>query len=66
MDRDEALRLLNGGKQGVEEWNQRREIERNIPDISGADISGAQLLDADLSHVNLRDVDLSDADLTSA
>ena len=25
MDRDEALRLLKGGKEGVREWNKRHE-----------------------------------------
>lgn len=38
MDRDEALRLLEGGPEGVAEWNRRREAGEEIPDL-GADCS---------------------------
>jgi len=71
MDRDEALRLLMGGKPGVQEWNQRRESGEEIPDLSGADLDHANLSDANLSHANLgganlNGVDLSDANLSGA
>ncbi len=38
MDRDEALRLLRGGPEGIDEWNRRREADAEIPDL-GADCS---------------------------
>ena len=34
MDRDEALKLLEGGKEGVEEWNRRKAEGQEIPSIS--------------------------------
>ena len=36
MDRDEALKLLKGGSEGVAKWNRRRKVDENIPDLSGA------------------------------
>jgi uncharacterized protein YjbI with pentapeptide repeats len=54
MDRDEALRLLNGGPVGVEEWNRRRESGEVVPDLSGADLRGADLRGADLRDAKLR------------
>ena len=30
MDRDEAIKLLHGGEDGVEEWNRRR---KENPDV---------------------------------
>ena len=38
MDRNEALRLLKGGSEGVAEWNRRRKAGEEIPDL-GADFS---------------------------
>ena len=43
MDRDEALKLLRGGMEGVAEWNQRREAGDEIPDLSGVELSNANL-----------------------
>jgi hypothetical protein len=53
MDRDEALRLLRGGVEGIAEWNRRRGEGEIIPDLSGANLSGANLYEADLSKTNL-------------
>src|SRR4051794_15432789 len=66
MDRDEAIRLLEGGPDGVREWNHRRMQAREIPnlrhaDLTGADLNGAGLRHADLSHAYLRGADLSQA-----
>ena len=36
MDRDEAIKLLKGGPDGIREWNRRREHREEIPDLSGA------------------------------
>ena len=51
MDRDEALKLLQGGRPGIAEWNRRRRTGEKMPDFSEAD---------------LREADLGGADLTSA
>jgi uncharacterized protein YjbI with pentapeptide repeats len=63
MDRDEAIRLLKGGRDEVREWNQRRERGEDIPDLSGADLRRADLRRADLSVVHLSGADLRRADL---
>ncbi len=41
MNRDEALKLLNGGADGIKEWNRRREAGEEIPELRDADLSGA-------------------------
>ena len=33
MNRDEALKLLNGGKEGIAEWNRCREGGEEIPEL---------------------------------
>ncbi len=81
MDRDEALKLLKGGEEGIREWNHRRWAGGAIPDLthanlseanlahanlSGADLRSAYLYRASLREANLRGADLSGADLSSA
>jgi hypothetical protein len=81
VDRDEAVRLLRGGEQGIAEWNRRRSNGEKIPDLRGAvlrgaDLRGADLRGAHLERANLRypnltgavlfQADLSGADLTGA
>jgi uncharacterized protein YjbI with pentapeptide repeats len=71
MDRDEALRLLQGGREGIAEWNRRRSAGEEIPDLDGADfiradLVGANLSGADLSRATLRDANLNGADLVGA
>jgi hypothetical protein len=71
MERDEALKLLKGGVEGVREWNQRRERNEEIPDLSRADLGGAYLISADLRGADLGGAYLSrahlgDADLSQA
>ncbi len=66
MDRDEALKLLNGGGYGVTEWDRLRDEGEEIPSLSGADLCGADLSDADLSDANLSGANLRSADLGSA
>ena len=36
MTRDEAIKLLRGGKEGIKEWNRRRDAFGTTPDLSGA------------------------------
>jgi hypothetical protein len=66
MDRDEAIRLLKGGPDGVREWNERRERGEEIPHLFGADLRGAVLSEADLRKAHLNGADLSGADLSGA
>jgi Pentapeptide repeats (8 copies) len=71
MDRDEALKLLRGGVEGIREWNQRRRADEAIPhllgaDLLGADLSVANLSGADLSNANLFGANLVNADLLGA
>ena len=42
MDRDEALRLLKGGPEGVAEWNRRRKAGEGISDLRKADLERGQ------------------------
>ena len=53
MDRNEALRLLKGGSEGVAEWNRWRKAGDEIPDLSRADLREADLSGANLSRANL-------------
>jgi hypothetical protein len=66
MDRDEALRLLKGGRDGIAEWNRRRDADEPIPHLEQADLREANLGDADLSLANLGRANLSRADLSLA
>jgi hypothetical protein len=69
MDRDEAIELLKGGKEGSDEWNRWRKsqgLNEPIPDLSGARLRAADLSGADLSGARLRAADLSGADLSEA
>jgi hypothetical protein len=66
MDRDEAIKLLKGGQQGIAEWNRRRKAGEGIPDLRNADLSEADLGGADLSRANLYEAKLSEAYLSGA
>jgi hypothetical protein len=71
MDREEALRLLNGGDEDIKEWNRRRKEGEEIPDLSGAnlqkaDLSFAKLQEAWLSYANVREAKLKGTNLESA
>jgi uncharacterized protein YjbI with pentapeptide repeats len=54
MDREEALKLLSGGPQGIEEWNRRVKEQEEIPDLGEADLIGADLSRAVLRRADLR------------
>ncbi len=43
MDRDEALKLLRGGEEGVKEWNERRKAGKETPTLVGANLRAAHL-----------------------
>ncbi|MHC4620512.1 MAG: pentapeptide repeat-containing protein [Planctomycetota bacterium] len=66
MDREEALRLLRGGKERVDEWNRRRAQHEKIPPLAGAELSKANLDRANLSGAFLHSADLNGANLTRA
>lgn len=76
MDKEEALKLLRGGKGRVAEWNRRRGEGEEIPDLSDAFLSGrdlgwinlsdAFLIGAKLDGDHLRGADFREADLSGA
>jgi uncharacterized protein YjbI with pentapeptide repeats len=82
MDGSKANMLLNGGPDGIQEWNQRREAGEEIPDLEGVDLSDADLRGANLGSVrrappasnevmklknaNLRKANLRQANLSGA
>jgi uncharacterized protein YjbI with pentapeptide repeats len=53
MDRDDALKLLNGGRESIAEWNRRRKAREQIPGLIGAYLADADLTGADLRGANL-------------
>ena len=53
MDRDEAIKLLKGGPEGVSEWNRRREKLEKLPNLVRANLNGANLVRANLSEADL-------------
>jgi len=66
MDQEEALKLLRGGRDGVKEWNARRDKDEAIPslqesDLSGADLRGTYLFGANLSGAYLSNIKLHEA-----
>jgi len=76
MDLNEAQRLFEGGPEGIEEWNRRRQQGESIPDLrevdlwhkdlSGINLSGARLLGACLCESNLANADCTRAILYQA
>lgn len=66
MDREEALKLLKGGPEGVKEWNKQWGGGEEIPSLEHVDLRLADLSGADLSIANLRGANLSDAMLSDA
>jgi hypothetical protein len=66
MDRDEALKLLMGGPEGISEWRRRRANNEDIPSLDSTDLRGADLRKAYVSWANLSGADLSGADLSWA
>jgi hypothetical protein len=66
MDRDEAVKLLKGGEDGVREWNRRRERGEEIPDLSYAALNRVELRGADLRGASLRGATLRESDLIGA
>lgn len=66
MDRDEALRLLRGGEEGIKKWNREIEQGRKIPNLESANLRNANLRSANLCSANLRKAILSYANLSHA
>ena len=64
MDRDEALKLLKEGR--IQEWNQRRSSNEEIPSLEKADLRRSDLSGANLSMANLSMADLGMANLSMA
>jgi hypothetical protein len=66
MTRDEALKLLRGGPEGVADWNRRREFGGEIPNLASANLEGANLCSANLLGLDLRSAILRKAALVGA
>ena len=66
MDRDEAIELLHGGKDGVKEWNRRRGEGEEIANLENAELIGANLAHANLENANLVGANLTHAKLVGA
>ena len=67
MNRDEALRLLKSGEEGIAEWNRRLQVWRPNPDLNNANLNGAYLRGLDLLiGANLREAFLRRAYLSRA
>ena len=72
MTIDEAIKLLRGGKEGIKEWNRRRDAGEEIPNLSDAMLAGARLggpestvAEGTVSAYSVRGANLSDANLSS-
>ncbi len=65
MDREEALKLLRGGREGIAEWNRRKPLE-SFPSLEDAHLDRTDLRKGDFRHVNLRGADLVYANLFEA
>jgi|GEM_PF-378698 len=63
MDRTGAEKLLLQGR--IFEWNQRRLIEKPVPELDGANFNGVDLTDVDLGGMNLDGAVLREATLSS-
>jgi uncharacterized protein YjbI with pentapeptide repeats len=71
MDSDEAIRLLRGGSDGVNEWNSRHHVHDGIEthvqtDLEGVDLSNLMLEGVHFSRANLRKAKLVRAKLSGA
>ena len=76
MNRDEAMRLLRGGPEGIEEWNRRVAEGEDVADLKNAFLINADLREVDLrgtflvgacfSHADLRRANLSGTQLSGA
>jgi uncharacterized protein YjbI with pentapeptide repeats len=66
MDRDEAIKLLKGGKAGIAEWKRRQDTHEVIPDLDHTDFSNVDICDVKLSGVNLKGANLEGVKLSGA
>lgn len=67
MNRDEAIRLLGTGADGIASWNSYRRINDIFSfNLRGADLRGAYLHGANLRGADLRSAKLAGADLRRA
>jgi Pentapeptide repeats (8 copies) len=64
MDRDNAIKLLKGGREGLAEWIRRRVVGEPLPDLSEADLAGAGLCGAKLSEAKFNEAKFNEATLS--
>lgn len=65
MDREQAMKLLRSGPEGIKEWNRSRMAGDDIPSLEDADLSDLDLSGANLIVVKLNGADLRQAGLAS-
>ena len=63
MDIARAIKLLRGGKDGIQEWNRLRSEGESTPTLSKVNLSGTNLCEADLRGTDLQEANLSGAEL---
>jgi uncharacterized protein YjbI with pentapeptide repeats len=78
MNRDEALKLLSCGPEGIAEWNRQRKpigigqmpcldgTDFRGADLRGYNLSGIDFANSDFTNVDLGDAQLSFADVSGA
>ncbi len=66
MDRERALELLRGGKEGVAEWNDYHARRGRPPNLTGVDLTGAFLRGVNLYGFHLNGANFFGADLHRA
>ena len=66
MTKEEALKLLRGGKEGIAEWNSRRAAGENIPSLQNAILDGAILHDVNLDLATLTNATFNSANFVCA
>jgi len=66
MNEDQALKLLQGGREGIIEWNRRVAGGDKIPSLHGANLGESDLIDTELQGACLAGANLAGADLGTA
>jgi uncharacterized protein YjbI with pentapeptide repeats len=66
MEREQGIRLLQGGRRGIDEWNRMRRARAPLPNLKKCALPRTDLRRADLAGMNLRRSDLRGAVLCGA
>ncbi len=66
ISRDELMRLLGQGEQGVREWNRLKASQNPLIELDELDFSGMRLVGIDFSELSIGHAKFCQADLTDA